>query len=317
MKEILEFPALAANEHRILILLEFLLFLAALPASSGCRIKHTVKITVPAKILQAKTASFDQLLGIVSNYDKINDLSSSSLRLTLTSGKWESGELEKYVRAPGYILLRRPDSMHLAFQYPITKMMALDFLSIDDEFRAWIPSKDRLYIGNNSATELVAEDLPNSPVIPIRGTHIFEAILPQSIRMDSPEILVSMFEESDASAKYYVLLVSFSKESNAHRVFPARRIWIERSELKIARQQYFLDDGQIVSDIVYSNMTLVNGFFLPLRIQMNRPLDGYALDIEFKGWRANSGLPDTAFVLKTPEEAQTIHLKEKTRSSAF
>jgi hypothetical protein len=92
-----------------------------------------------------------------------------------------------------------------------------------------------------------------------------------------------------------------------------RRIWIERSELAIARQQIFQEDGQIVSDIQYSGMERTNdAFLLPLKIHLDRPLDGYALNMEFKSksWRVNSGLPDSAFVQPPPNGAQIVHLKE-------
>ena len=70
------------------------------------------------------------------------------------------------------------------------------------------------------------------------------------------------------------------------------------------------------SDVEYSDMTRMSDFFLPLRIRMDRPLDGYVLNMEFKSWRINNGLPDNAFVLKPPEGVQIVPLKEKTRSNA-
>ena len=46
-------------------------------ATLGCTIKKTIKIEVPQKILQAKTATFEELLGMLQRYDKIHSLSSS------------------------------------------------------------------------------------------------------------------------------------------------------------------------------------------------------------------------------------------------
>ena len=67
----------------------------------------------------------------------------------------------------------------------------------------------------------------------------------------------------------------------------------------------------MVSDIAYSNEVEVSGLKLPLHIHVDRPLDGYALDLEFKSWRINPELPDNAFLLKLPEGVQVIHLVEK------
>ena len=46
-------------------------------------------------------------------------------------------------------------------------------------------------------------------------------------------------------------------------------------------------------------------------IHIDRPLDGYALNLEFKSWRIDPDLPDNAFSLKLPEGVQIIHLVEK------
>ena len=78
-----------------------------------------------------------------------------------------------------------------------------------------------------------------------------------------------------------------------------------------------MEEGQIASDILYSNMTRVEDLHLPLRIHIDRPLDGYALNLEFKDWRINrDDLPDNAFVLTPPPKAQIKPLKEKIRSDA-
>jgi len=50
---------------------------------------------------------------------------------------------------------------------------------------------------------------------------------------------------------------------------------------------------------------------LPLKMHIDRPLDGYALDMEFKNWRINPDLADNAFILTPPEGAQIIHLIDK------
>jgi hypothetical protein len=314
MKEIQELPAVTANRRRIVVLEGLVLCLFAWLAASGCSIKQKTKIEVPIKIAQAKTATYEELLQIINNYNKIYEMSSNGLRLTLTMGKLESGVLDKYRRAPGYILLRRPDSIRLVIQEPIIKTAQVDMLSVKDNFYLWIRSRNEFYTGTNSAKELIAEDLPDSPEIPIRPRDIFEAVLPQGIVVDSTDIRIAREEDMDAESKYYVL--SVYKEEMAPVSHTVRRIWIERSSLTVARQRLFGEEGQIVADIAYSDMDLTDGFSLPLEIHMDRPQDGYALDMEFtKGsWRINSALPDNAFILTPPEGAKIIPLKEKGRS---
>jgi hypothetical protein len=314
MREILIFPALTANCGRGSILVSVILSLFILTAAGGCGIKKQINVEVPQKILQARTATLDELLGIINNYERINNLSCSSIKLTLVLGKRESGELDKYKKAPGYLVLRRPDSIRLVVQEPIIKTPQLDLLSVNDDFSIFIRSRNEFYTGKNSAKELVAEDAPDAPEIPIRPGHLFKAILPQGISNDLPGTRIIMEEDMDPDANYYAL--SICREGTARRDYIVRRIWIERSSLTIARQRLFGEDGQILSDIVYSNMNLTDGFYLPQEIHMDRPQDGYTFDMEFNSdrWRVNSDLRDKAFILTPPEGSRIIHLTDKGRS---
>jgi hypothetical protein len=306
MREPLGIPLLTAQRHRIPFLACLVLSLLVF---SGCRIKKTVKIEVPQKVRSAKTASLEELLGILQSYEKIHRLS-SSLDITYSYGKKESGVIQEIKTQPGYILLMRPNSTNLVVQNFVTKTRELEVLSKEDDLSIYYRRKNAVYVGKNSAKNLAVEDPESSGrfSIPIRGGHIYEAIFPQSIQMDAPGFLYSLEEEADAQARYYVL--SVYRESDTKRIHTVRKLWIERSSLSIARQQVYLDDGRLVSDISYSNETEVGGFKLPLHMHIDRPLDGYMLNLEFKSWRIDPDLPDNAFSLKLPDGVQIIPLVE-------
>jgi|WetSurMetagenome_2_1015567.scaffolds.fasta_scaffold79127_1 hypothetical protein len=310
MREILGIPLFTAKRRCIPFLACLVLSMPASLATFGCYIKKTIKIEVPQKVLRAKTVSIEELLGKLQSYDRIHGLS-SSLDVTYFSGKKESGVIQEIKKQPGYILLKRPNSTRLVVQNFVTGTRELEVLSVDDDLSIYYRRENALYIGKNSAKDLIAENGGNSTgfTVPIRGGHIYEAIFPQSIQIDAPGYLYSMEEESDPGAKYYVLNVY--REGATKRIHTVRKIWIERSSLSVARQQVYLEEGQLVSDIVYSDETEVGGLKLPLRIRIDRPMDGYALNLEFKGWRIDPDLPDNAFSLKLPEGVQVIHLIEK------
>jgi len=311
MREIQKLLAFTANKCPIPVLLGLVLCLTAWQC--GCKVKSTEKHQVPQNILNAKTAGYDELLELIASYNtgytKITTL--SSLRLKLAVERKISDETsERWKTASGYISLKRPDSVRLVLRSPLGT--EVDMASIGDDFCVWIPSKNGFYIGKNSAKELVSEGF----AIPMRASHLFDAILPQNIKTDTPEIRISMEEARDADSKYYI--ISFYKDAGSRRIHTVRRMWIERSKMVICRQQFFLEDGRVESDIAYSNIEKTNGLNLPLKIHLDRPLEGYALTMEFgsESWRINGDLPDNAFVLSPPQGAEIIHLKEKTRNGA-
>ncbi len=316
MREIQILPALTASRRHVPVWAALILTLSVLSGSAGCGIKKQTRIEVPQKILQAKTASLNELLEIINNYSGINDLTCSPIKLTLTLGKLESELLDKYKKARGYLLLSRPDSIRLVVQEPIIKTTIADLASVKDDFSIFDRHNNKFYMGKNSAKELAIEDSPDSPEIPMRPKDLFEAILPKKMDLNSPGIHISKEEDMDAEAKYYVL--SVIRFGTPRGVQILRRIWIERSRLEIARQRLFGEEGQIIGDISYSNMESRDGYSLPKVVYMNRPQDGYSLEIELNSDRCkiNSGVKDEAFILEPPEGSEIIHLKEKGGSDA-
>ncbi len=295
------------------ILLAFIA--ASMMLTSGCGVKRTVKIEPPPNTNLDKTATFYELTDLMRNYDAIHTLVSNSITVTLTTGRIESGRLERYRSAPGYILLKRPDSVRLVLQAPVTKTSILNLTSVGDDFNLWLPTENRYFFGINSARELHAANAPDIEEIPpIRATHIFEAVFPQALLPVAPGEFISSVEAADENTRYYVL--SVHRMASPPRAHTIRKIWIERFGMTIARQQIYLEDGRIESDIAYSNAILEDGFALPDKIHIDRPLDDYSLDILFKNWSVNPNLPEDAFSMPPPPKAEIIYLKEKGRSKA-
>ncbi len=279
----------------------------------GCGVKRTVSVPVSSKILQAKTATLDELSSLLNSYDrKLEALSASNLKINFTSGKAESGKLQEYRSAPGYILVKRPNLLRLNIQNPVTKTSIAELSSLGDEFSIWYPRENKFFIGRNSTKEFDLEGGQSSPVFTARPIHILEAIFPYRVAMEDPKLRIAMEEDRDATAKYYAL--SLFETVGEKRLQPVRRIWLERSMLAVVRQQTYAQDGSIASIITYSNLTSFAGFLLPLSIRIERPADGYSLDMQFKSWRVNADIPATAFVMSPPPASHKIYLKEKLRS---
>jgi hypothetical protein len=279
-------------------------------ALAGCIVRQKIKVAVPPKILNAKSASFDQLLDMARRQStQVESLLCSSLKVTLKSGRLENGVLQSYPSAPGYLLLKRPDIMRMSIQYPVTKTAIADMLSVGDDFEIWVPKSNKFFVGKNSMKEFEAEGNSGIAEIPLRPVHILDALLPPSITPTAPGERVALEEDQDATAKYYI--ISVYRDAGDSRLLPMRKLWIERSDLALVRQQVFEDQGRLKGIIQYSNLTTVEGVLLPMSISIDRPSDGYSLDLECKNWKLNPNFDDNAFILPQPEGALRIQLKEK------
>jgi hypothetical protein len=311
MRETVEPHSFAASRRPAVALVALVVFIGAWIPVSSCKVKTKIHVDVPQAIRQAKTASFEDLLGIIRGYDKIKSLSGNELELIFTSTqKKDVGELWRYRELGGYVALKRPDSIHLVLLIPLMKSTLLDLVSVGDEFSCWT-RENRLYKGKNSAKNLVFDDASGAKEyrIPIRGPHIFEAIFPQGVILDTPGIWLNLEEQTDGKANFYVL--SVLKEGKSPRIHIIRKFWIERSGLTIARQQVFAEGGQVESDVAYSREVSVEGFSLPLQIRIERPLDGYVLDLTLKKWNVNPDLGDVDFEIKPRPGMQVVYPREK------
>jgi outer membrane lipoprotein-sorting protein len=301
------------SHHRARIEFAAALGLLLLLTAPGCGIKSEVKIPVSPRITAAKTATLQELLAKLREYsDKITSLSSSSVKVSLTTGKPESGKLQEYRSAPGYVLLRRPLSMLLTIQNPLTKTTILELLSRGDEFEIWSPRDNRLYVGRNSARELELEEKGQGLSFTARPIHILDAVLPTWILLDQPDRRILRTEEQDAEGKYYVL--TQVHDAGGTELSALRRLWVERSQLAVVKEETFTEAGEVAGIVRYANLSESDGVLLPLSIQIERPLDGYRLELQFRSWRVNPDLPESSFALKPPQSAERIVLKEKARS---
>lgn len=283
------------------------ILITVITGCTGCKKRATIE--VPKAILQAKSATLDELLHIVNRLDGIQALKASNIKAEYTSEKKEGSliELEKYPKTPGFILVKRPDSLFLVLQNPVVKNREISLLSEGDEFRVWVHGRHKFYIGKNSYEELISDDLEEDTEIPIRAGHIFEAVFPKTIPLEDPDLSYSKIEEEDAHAKYYVVRVS--RIGTSRQILPLREFTIERAGLTISRQRIFNEDGQVVSDITYSDTVPIDKYMLPRKINIERPLDGYTLDLEFKDWVVNPDLKDDTFRLEPVEGVQVIRFK--------
>jgi len=291
----------------------FMILVAVALLSGAACAKRTVRLQVPSRILRAKTVTFQQLVTLVDDYsNKIETLSTTAMRVTFRSGKTESGKLQRYRSVPGYLLLRHPDSIRLNVQNPLTKTPVLELASVGDPFSLWIPSENKFFVGKNSIKELAVEGESASPTFTARPIDIFQAILQPRLPIGVPGYRIAMEEDQDATAKYYVL--SAYEDAGDDRLTPVRKFWIERADLVIARQQTYDGEGTLTGIIHYANFSPAEGLLLPLSIRIERPLDGYSLDMEFRNWRMNPKLPDDAFILTPPPGARRIQLIERAKS---
>jgi outer membrane lipoprotein-sorting protein len=281
-------------------------------AVTACGVKTVVKVPVSPKIAAAGTATLEELLAMLNRRGaQLRSLASTSLKVTLTlQDRADQDEvLQQYRSAPAYVLARRPGDILMNVQNPLTKTTVLTIASKGDPFEIWMPRDNRLYTGSNSAGRYEFEEGGKAVAFSARPAHIFEAILEPPLPLDAPGVRIAKTERQDAEAKYYVLTVLQDASGQEMRIL--RQLWIERSTMTVVREETFSETGELAGVVQYSEMAEFGGLMLPCVIRMDRPPDGYTLELRLRDWRVNPEFSDTDFVIAVPAGAERVALKQK------
>jgi outer membrane lipoprotein-sorting protein len=175
------------------------------------------------------------------------------------------------------------------------------------EFRVWIPSKNKFLVGKDNAESSSAKPIEN-----LRPQHLLNALLWPEVQKEEPVL----FEEFDnESGRYYVLTVL----RGGYQLEILRKIWFDRSDLNVSRLETYGPGGLLLSDVHFSNwepLTPAEGAAekitaFPRSIVIIRPHDDYQLSLAFTKLTLNGSLPADSFVLQQPANAEVVQVGEQ------
>ncbi len=294
------------NSIKSLPLIGLLLVFPVLVTGCGA-VREKEKVKAPETYLQAKVATEAELMDLINiNYAGIDSIAVPRFNVELTGGSLEDGYFEKYRKANGYLVAKRPDSIFVNILNPLTKSSVLTMASTGNVFQIWIPSKNQYVTGPAE----IAREVDN-PVYNARPSHFLQGIMIEAVELDQTGINYYFEEEDDGIFRYYVLVV-LARSPGSSRLTLHRKIWIERSSLQVRKQQYF-QDSRVVSDIEYGPSVPVADRMVPTTVRINRPLDKYSIDFEIEtdSVSLNRELKASVFVVPKPPGAELIRVEEE------
>ena len=86
--------------------------------------------------------------GINQQAAKIQSLK-ATVDIDTLSGRVKKGHVTDYKEIRGYVLARKPAMLHMIGLMPIVRTTAFDMVSNGQDFKLWIPPKNRFVIGRN------------------------------------------------------------------------------------------------------------------------------------------------------------------------
>jgi len=151
-----------------------LAFALALPLT-GCLFRsHKVERNLSTAQLQ--TATKQQLIDYINTQaSKIQSLT-ATVDIDTSVGGVKKGKVTDYREIRGYVLVRKPSMLRMIGLMPIVRNRAFDMVSDGQNFKLWIPPKNKFVMGRNDVVHPSSQPLEN-----IRPQQIYDALLVQPI----------------------------------------------------------------------------------------------------------------------------------------
>jgi len=291
-----------------------LLLLAVIP-TSGC-LFHTRPVEETYSKVPLKQSSQADLIDTINQQaQKIQSLQ-ATVDIDTSIGGAKKGHVTDYKEIRGYVLARKPAMLHMIGLLPIVRTTAFDMVSDGQQFKLWIPPKNRFVVGRND----VQTHATDQPMESIRPQDIYDALL---IRPIDPEHEIAVLENGyeilhDAKGRRvlqedYELIVIRKIDGNEGIL--SRKIVFSRTDLLPHRQYIYDDQHNLVTDARYANYKNYDGIGFPSRIEIFRPQEEYDITLNMLKLDMNKPLRDDQFAIQQPPGAEVVHL-EKPQSSA-
>lgn len=271
----------------------------------GCAVRRTTRVEpslVPPPPQEASTAD---LISRVNSWSENIRTLTAKVDLEPTAGSVYSGVIKEYHDVRGFILFEKPSMIRMIGQAPIVRTQIFDMASDGTEFRVYVAPKEKFIVGKATANRPARNSLEN-----LRPQHILEALLVPQIDPAHEHPLPT--EEEEGSRRFYVVTVLDSTPEGEWRI--ERKVWFDRSDLEITRQQIYGARGSYNEDVRYSDYHDFQGVRYPTRIRISRPIEDYRLAITILEATFNQPIEPEKFDLKKPEKAQLVELTAASRA---
>ncbi|HKU25678.1 MAG TPA: DUF4292 domain-containing protein [Candidatus Sulfotelmatobacter sp.] len=291
-------------------LFDLALLSLALIGTSGCGVLlHTRPVEEQYSKAPLKEASQQELIDTINQQAEAIHSLKATVDIDSSAGGVKKGHVTDYKEIRGYVLAKKPDALHMIGLMPFVRTTAFDMVSDGQQFKLWIPPKNKFVIGKNQVTTPNADQ----PMENIRPQNIYEALL---IRHIDPSNEIAVLEngyETLHDAKGHRVLqedyeLTIIKKSSENGWALERKIIFSRIDLKPHEQFIYSDDGKVATDAKYAEYKDFSGTSFPSRIQIYRPQEEYDITLNLLKVDINTPLTDEQFVLQQPAGAQVVHL---------
>jgi outer membrane lipoprotein-sorting protein len=272
---------------------------------SGCIVRHT-PVPQNQRPLPAQTRSFSEILQILAERSEaVKSLKAVRVVFQPSAGARKKNEVTQLRDIDGYLLMNRPDNIHIHLNTPFLSTALADMVSDGREYRVWSPLNNNFYVGSaDEPIQLGKVDLALPPPKDIARA-IFVDISPYLNNPSKYKLLQT--EAVEGQHSYYVISV-VDVEDHSIEAHALEEIWIDRTNMEIARQVMYGKEGVLLTDTDFSGYPSSGEVLIPRIVKIHRPVEDVNLTIQFNRAEPNVALPAENFQLAQPDGSELIRL---------
>ena len=276
---------------------------------SGC-VWTTRKLPVPRAPSIMQTVAPDQLVARRNQRWEALDSLNATVEVQASELKSKEGVARDYTSFRGHILMRKPELLRVLGQVPVLGSRMFDMASDGKSFTLYIPSKSLAIEGLNSVEKKSANQLEN-----LRPGFFLDAMV---VRGLAPDDLYSVVTDSetveDAARKHlftvpeYILSIS-RRKPGSQQLIPVRVVTFRRDDLMPSQQDIYDSDGNLETQVNYTDYSDFDSVRFPSTITIKRPLEEYQIVLTVESVKENMTLKDDQFQITLPEETKIKKLE--------
>jgi outer membrane lipoprotein-sorting protein len=262
-----------------------------------------------------KTATQQELIEYVNTQAAKIQSMQATVDIDASAEDLKNGRITDYKEIRGYVLARKPSMLRMKGLLPVVRNTAFDMVSDGQEFKLWIPPRNKFVVGLNNADNY----RPDKRLENMRPQYIYDALLIPEVGRDEIAVLEPGYEIVLDSKKHrveqpnYKLLVI---RQGPHGWYLSRKIEFSRSDLLPHRQRIYDQQGNVATDAHYQDYKDYAGTTFPNTIVIERPRENYDITLSMVKLEINKALTDDQFALEQPPGADVVHLDQSNSSAA-
>jgi outer membrane lipoprotein-sorting protein len=268
---------------------------------SGC-LFSTRRLPVPKAPLVTQTVSADALVSRLN--DRWTALESLTAKVEIQASvlKSKEGTATDYTTINGRIVMRKPGQLRVVGLAPLLDTRIFDMASDGKTFTLSIPLKNKAFRGSNALKKKSANQFEN-----LRPSVFFDAMMVRGLEPeDEYMVTAETLTMEDAAKKHlysvpeYILSI-MRRKPGTQELAPVRVVRFHRDDLLPYQQDSYDSEGNLETQVTYSNYQDFDTSRYPSKIVIKRPLDELQLVMTVDKEVENLKLTDEQFLVKVPE----------------